>query len=136
MLDLAAHYSQNPQSIKSIAERQNISVNYLEQLFRVIKKSGLVKSARGSQGGYVLSDKPDKITIGSILRAMEGSIAPVECVNERQLYRCMRYNDCVTKLVWEKITNTINDVVDEITLESLVEEHEKLKNLDGYMYYI
>jgi Rrf2 family protein len=135
MLDLALHADEGPVALKSIAERQDISENYLEQLFAVLRKAGHIKSIRGAQGGYILAHSPDKITIGNILRTLEGSLAPVECVVEEEPLKCTRSESCVTKLIWEKIRDKINDVVDSITLKDLIEEYRKNKNI-GYMYYI
>jgi len=136
MLDLAIHYSEDIVSIKNIAERQNMSESYLEQLFAVLRKAGLVNSVRGSQGGYMLSDSPANITVGSILRSLEGSLAPVGCVTETEPDICSRYGSCVTKLVWEKVRNAIYDVVDFVTLENLVEEYKKQGEQENYMYYL
>lgn len=136
MLDIAIHSSEGQVSLKSIAERQEISENYLEQLFATLKKSGLVKSVRGAQGGYYLAGKPEEISIGSILRALEGSLAPVDCVLEENAQSCTRADSCVTKLIWEKMRDKINEAVDSISLKDLVQEYNKLNNKDNYMYYI
>lgn len=136
MLDLAIHNSEGQVVLKSIAERQGISENYLEQLFAVLKKAGLVKSIRGSQGGYVLGDSAENISVGSILRALEGSLSPVECVAEDNSTVCNRQDCCVTKGLWEKIRNSINEVVDSTSLESLVEEYNASQKKDDYMFFI
>lgn len=136
MLDLAIHYAEGQIALKSIAERQGISENYLEQLFATLKKSGLVKSIRGSQGGYFLANNPKDISIGDILRALEGSLAPVDCVMEQEPADCCRSDSCATKIIWEKMRDKINEVVDSITLNDLVEEYKKINNKDDYMYYI
>ncbi len=136
MLDLALHNSEGQIPLKSIAERQAISENYLEQLFALLKKAGLVKSTRGSMGGYVLSAGPGEITVGSILRALEGSLAPVDCVVEDEPARCERSDCCATKIVWEKIRDSINEVVDSITLQDLAEEYVKNNKGNEYMFYI
>lgn len=136
MLDLAVHNSEGQVVLKSIAERQAISENYLEQLFAILKKAKLVKSIRGSQGGYILGTSADKISVGDILRALEGSLAPVDCVAEGHLVSCSRYDCCVTKGIWEKIRDSINSVVDSTTLESLVEEYRKVRNQENDTYYI
>lgn len=136
MLDLALHNSEGQIALKSIAERQQISENYLEQLFATLRKEGLVKSTRGSQGGYVLAQSPDAITVGSILRALEGSLAPVDCVTENDPAECHRAEGCVTRLIWEKIRDSINGIVDSITLQDLVEDYKKINNKKDYMYYI
>jgi Rrf2 family protein len=136
MLDLAVHNSEGQVVLKSIAERQGISENYLEQLFAVLKKAGLVKSLRGSQGGYALGASADSITVGSILRALEGSLSPVECVAEDSHNTCIRQDCCVTKGLWEKIRDSINEVVDSTTLGSLAEEYKANQKKDDYMFFI
>lgn len=136
MLDLALHSTEGQISLKSIAERQDISENYLEQLFATLRKAGLVKSIRGSQGGYILADEPEKITVGAVLRALEGSLAPVDCVIEEDPTKCCRSEACVTRMVWEKIRDGVNNVVDSITLRDLMEEHEKLGTTEDFIYYI
>lgn len=126
MLDLALHSDEGHVSLKSIAERQELSENYLEQLFAALKKAGLVKSLRGAQGGYSLATESSAITIGSILRALEGSLAPVDCA-QKDGGSCCRADECVTKFLWDKISASINSVVDSMTLKDLVEEHDRIK---------
>ncbi len=136
MLDLALHNSEGQISLKSIAERQGISENYLEQLFALLRKAKLVNSIRGSMGGYILAASPDSITVGDILRSLEGSLAPVDCVLEDEPSSCDRSDCCVTRIVWEKIRDSINEVVDSITLYDLTEKFRKYNKRDQYMYYI
>lgn len=136
MLDLALHNSEGQIALKSIAERQEISENYLEQLFATLRKAGLVKSIRGSQGGYILAQSPEDITVGMVLRVLEGSLAPVDCVSENDPADCNRATGCVTRLVWKRIRDRVNDVVDSITLQDLVEEYRKANNKTDYIYYI
>jgi len=136
MVDLAVHSSDEYVSLKSIAQRQNISENYLEQLFAVLKKAGLIKSARGALGGYALALSPEEITIGAVLRALEGSLAPVDCVTDDGAARCERSENCVTKSVWKRIRDNINDVVDSITLGSLIDKYRENKSREDYMFYI
>jgi Rrf2 family cysteine metabolism transcriptional repressor len=136
MLDLALHNGEGPIALKSIAERQEISENYLEQLFATLKKAGYVNSIRGAQGGYILAHRPQNITIGAILRALEGSLAPVDCVVEDEPNKCLKSDRCVTKMVWEKIRDKVNEAVDSITLADLVDEYKKSNNDDSYIYYI
>lgn len=125
MLDLAVHNFEGQVVLKSIAERQGISENYLEQLFVSLKKQKLVKSIRGSQGGYTLGDSPQNITVGDILRALEGSLAPVVCVDESQPAGCSKFDCCVTRGVWLKIRDSINGVIDSITLQDLMDDYKK-----------
>lgn len=136
MLDLALHNGEGPVALKSIAERQDISENYLEQLFATLRKAGHVKSIRGAQGGYVLAHNPQNITIGSILRSLEGSLAPVECVVEKDPMKCSKSDNCVTKMVWEKIRDKVNEAVDSITLADLIDEYKKNNANNDYIYYI
>ncbi len=128
ILDLAVHNNEGQVVLKSIAERQQLSENYLEQLFAALKKAKLVKSIRGSQGGYSLGDRPEKITVGDILRALEGSMAPTDCVSGNcEVQHCGNSDFCVTRGVWEKIRDGINSVIDNITLQELVEDYHKSK---------
>ncbi len=122
LIDLAEHSEDEAVSIGSIAERQSISVSYLEQLVAKLKKAGLVKSIRGAGGGYVLTRTPDEISVGDVLRALEGDLRPVECPELEEESSCGGSDMCVTKYVWKKINDSINDTVDEIMLDQLVAE--------------
>jgi len=123
MLDLAVNYTGEYISIKSIATRQEISEKYLEQIITQLNRAGYVKSVRGAQGGYMLAKDPSDYTVGMILRLLEGSLAPVSCLEEDN---CERISRCVTMEVWEKIQRAVDDVVDNITLADLVTRyHEK-----------
>lgn len=136
MLDLAVHNHEGQVVLKSIAERQGLSENYLEQLFAVLKKAKLVKSIRGSQGGYSLVGSPVDITVGKILRALEGSLVSVDCVAQNGESCHSSYNCCVTKSVWVKIQEGIDKVTDSITLQQLVEDFNNSRNLENNMFYI
>ena len=120
MLDLAVHNTGELVKIKDISARENISEKYLEQIISSLKKAGYVKSLRGAQGGYMLRRPPKEYTVGMILRLTEGTLAPVSCV-EDDAVECEREASCVTFIVWKKINDAINEVVDNITLEDLVE---------------
>lgn len=122
MLDLAINYTGEYISIKSIAGRQNISEKYLEQIITQLNKAGFVKSVRGAQGGYMLDRAPEQYTVGMILRLMEGSLAPVSCLDKEE-NSCNRAADCVTIEVWRKLGEAIDQVVDHITLADLVESY-------------
>jgi Rrf2 family protein len=137
MLDLAQHIGQGPISLKSIAERQGISEHYLEQLFSGLRKNGLVKSVRGAQGGYVLGREPEKICVGDIIRVLEGPIAPVNCVAEVDPEICQKAESCVTRIIWEKVRDSIAVVVDSVTLADMVIDAAKKKSESSTcMYYI
>jgi Rrf2 family protein len=137
MFDLAVNYGKGPIPLKSIAERQNISEHYLEQLIMILRKAGLVKSIRGAQGGYMLAKKPSEITVGDVLRALEGPIGLVDCVLEQDPVECDKAETCIMRLVWEKIRDSIIQAVDSITLQDMCDEAEKRKtSSESYMYYI
>lgn len=126
MYDLAIHYGQGPISLKSVAQRQGISEHYLEQLMGTLRKAGYVKSVRGAQGGYTLTREPASITVGDIIRIMEGPIAPVDCLladAEDNKY-CLRAGTCVTRGVWAKVRDSIASVLDGITLADLAKEEK------------
>ncbi len=126
MFDLAMNQSQGPVPLNEIAGRQNISESYLEQLFAIMRKAGLVKSVRGAYGGYLLGAPSDKIYIGQILRTLEGNIAPADCVSNEDAPECLDADACVTRMIWEKIRDSINQVVDSITLEDMVRQQKKI----------
>ena len=137
MFDLAQHVGEGPISLKSIAERQDISEHYLEQLISGLRKAGLVKSVRGAQGGYLLGREPDKIRIGDIIRVLEGPIAPADCVSEEDPECCVKADYCVTRSIWEKVRDAIAEVLDAITLETMLEDTRKREaDRNLYMYYI
>ncbi|PKM51724.1 MAG: Rrf2 family transcriptional regulator [Firmicutes bacterium HGW-Firmicutes-7] len=126
MIDLAINAKDSQISIKNISERQNISENYLEQIIAILKKNGFVKSCRGAQGGYSLNVETVNISVGDILRALEGDLNPVDCITVNDEVQCSESELCVTKYVWKRISDSINDVVDNITLEDLVQEQERI----------
>ncbi len=116
MLDLATEGSERPVPVKEISKRQNISEKYLEQIISPLSKAGLVKSIRGAQGGYVLTRPATEITAGDILRAAEGTIAPVECCESG----CDRSDGCITFGLYKKIQDAVDSVVDSVTLADML----------------
>lgn len=114
-------------SLKDISGRQNISVKYLEQIVTPLHRAGLVRSIRGAQGGYRLTREPKKYTSGDILRSIEGSFAPIACL-EGDVNECQRYEDCATVGFWEGMYRAINDYMESVTLQDLIEEHHKNRN--------
>ena len=123
MLDLARHPDQNV-SIKEIASRQEISHKYLEQIIIQLARAGCVKSVRGPQGGYSLAVEPAKITAGKILRVMEGSLSPVPCLDDTP-HRCDREGECDTLPLWRELKQAIDSVVDNYTLQDLLDHAKK-----------
>lgn len=128
LIDLAQYSEIEPVSINSIAMRQGISERYLEQLMTLMKKAGLIKSIRGAGGGYVLAKEIEEISVGDVLRALEGNLQPVECAAFSQEESCEASGGCVTKYVWQRINESINKTVDEISLKQLVEESKSVKD--------
>lgn len=132
MLDLALYSTkENSITLKSISERQDISERYLEQIFSALRKGDLVKSIKGPQGGYMLSREARQITIGSILRALEGELHIVSTKDEGK----DKTDLCIKESVWNKINDSIDKIVDSISLEDLVWEYNNSNN-NGYMFYI
>ena len=126
LIDLAQYSKDAPVSIMSISARQDISERYLEQLMSMLKKAGLVKSVRGAAGGYILAKDVKDISVGDVLRALEGSLEPVDCAGPEPDGECRSADTCVTKYVWKRINDSINRTVDEIRLDQLVEESRRL----------
>ena len=124
MLDLAYNHTGSFIPIKNISQRQDISDKYLEQIITQLSRAGLVKSARGAQGGYMLAKEPQEYTVGEILRLLEGNLAPVACVDDAK-EACTRADECVTMEVWREIKDAVNKVVDNITLADLVEQQRQ-----------
>ena len=124
LIDLAQYSEETPVSITSISKRQDISERYLEQLMSMLKKAGIVKSIRGANGGYILARDAKEISVGEVLRALEGSLEPVKCAafDTTPGEGCMASDGCVTKYVWKRINDSINRTVDDIWLSQLVEE--------------
>ncbi len=125
MLDLAMQEENAPVRIKDIAKRQAVSDKYLEQIIAGLNKAGYVKSIRGPQGGYKLTQAPSFYTVGMILRLTEGSLAPVACLEEDN--PCNRQECCATLELWKQLDLAIKNVVDTVTLEQLVKWQEEKK---------
>ena len=122
MLDLALNNTGEYIPLKTVSERQEISVKYLEQMITILVKAGFVKGLRGSKGGYKLAKNPEDYTVGMILRLTEGSLAPVACL-EDDINTCDRCDDCITLELWKQLYNAINNVVDNVTLADLIDKY-------------
>lgn len=132
MVDIALHATEGPMSLRVIAERQDISESYLEQVFTSLRKTGLVRASRGSQGGYELSRPAGEIRVGEILRALEGPIVPVFCVGDSQ---CEREKYCITRSFWEELRDIINDFLDSVSLQDLT-DRARMMVPEEPMYFI
>ncbi|MCL6559223.1 MAG: Rrf2 family transcriptional regulator [Firmicutes bacterium] len=125
IFDLAQNYGSDPIPLKIVAERQNLSEHYLEQLIAMLRKAGLVKSVRGAQGGYILAREPAKITVGDVIRALEGPIAPVYCVSEEDPGNCDEADYCITRTVWARVRDGLARLLDSINLDDMCREADE-----------
>jgi Rrf2 family protein len=131
LIDLAINSGEETVTIKSISERQNISEGYLEQIFCVLRRSGLVIGRKGAQGGYSLSKTPADVTIGEILRILEGSLVLVDINHDKDIDSL---DKCINDNLWDMINKKINNYFDSITLEDLVNKYKD--STDNIVYFI
>jgi Rrf2 family protein len=134
LLDLAIYGTKEHVALNNIATRQNISLRYLEQMFTALRNAGIVKSVKGSQGGYKLTQPPSKTTVGAVLRALEGDLSVIDPAMAKEPGQTVEY--CIQLNVWEKLNESINSLVDSITLDYLLNEYNKLKKELSSMFYI
>jgi Rrf2 family iron-sulfur cluster assembly transcriptional regulator len=120
MLDLARHYDEGPVQIGDIAKRQDISVKYLEQLTIPLKKADYIKSVRGPKGGHMLAKAPDEITVGEIVKLLEGGINLSDCIENPDM--CDRSDTCETRDIWEVATAAMYHELNSITLSDLMKK--------------
>lgn len=125
LLDIAMNDEVEPVRLKDTAERQNISMKYLEQIISSLVKGGFVKSIRGPQGGYRLMKQPKEYTVGMILRQVEGSMAPVACLDD-EINICERQADCVSLRIWNELNDAIHSVLEKYTLADLIDWSREL----------
>lgn len=127
VFELAISDRDTPISLNTISEKSNLSELYLEQIFSVLKKKGIVKSIRGVQGGYFLSRLPGEISVGEIIKALEGELSPSKCLIDEGY--CDMLDRCPTYMIWDKIKRSIDDVIDNTTVQDMVDEYnQKAKN--------
>ena len=119
-LELALHYNQGPLQLRIIAQRQGISVKYLEQLVAVLRSGGILRSVRGARGGYLLTRAPDQINMIDIFSCLEGSIATTECVADQN--SCNRAGECVARQLWVDVEDAVNNILANVTLQDLIEK--------------
>ncbi len=126
-IDLAVYSESKPVSLTMIAKRQNISVSYLEQLVAKLKRAGLVESIRGANGGYILSRPASEYSVGEVLRALEEELVPVDCaaINGKSSEHCVGSKNCLSRIVWERINESINNTVNNIFIGDLLEENRR-----------
>ena len=127
LIDLASNHEDGYISLKDIAERQDISKKYLEQIVPMLNKSGILRTNRGNKGGYMLAKAPNELTVGDVLRATEGNLAPVSCL-EYEPNTCPRREDCATLYIWEGLYKAVNEYLDSITIQDII---DRAINLNG-----
>ncbi len=120
MVDIAANCKEGCVSLKTIADRNNLSESYLEQLIAPLKKAGLVKSTRGANGGYILAKNAEDISVGDILRVVEGPLELVECLSGKETCGTGDCSQCATKDVWAKLSESVSEAADNISLYEIV----------------
>ena len=134
MLSLALEYGKGPVPLRVVAQQQGVSEKYLEHLIVPLKSAGLVRSVRGTHGGYALCKPPVRVRLSEIVQVLEGSIAPVECVDDPSV--CDRADHCVTRGVWSRMQEAMSGVLESTTLEDLVEQQNQQEQRRGPMYQI
>lgn len=126
MYDLAQCGQAEPQPLRAIAARQGVPEAYLAQLLVALRRAKLVKGVRGAQGGYLLARSPKDITVGDVLRTLEGELAQVDCLSQEDL--CDKACVCPTRLVWQKVQEGLNGIVDGITLQDMLDDQMRMTN--------
>ncbi len=134
LLDLALRQEERPVPLKDIAQRQQISLRYLEHLITPLIAGGIVRSTRGAGGGVSLARPPEEIRLSEVMQLLEGSIAPVECVSNPRI--CARSKLCATRDVWSELKQAMDGVLESTTLQNLVERQKRKEQPKEVMYYI
>lgn len=120
MVYLAKTGINTPIPLRKIANDENIPEQFLEQIFVDLRKAGLIKSVRGPKGGYLLADRPEKISVGNIVKVLEGSVKIIDCIEDEDGNCCDKTDDCSTRIVWDKVRESMITILDELTLAKLV----------------
>ena len=128
IIELAQNGNNKPLQLKIIAQRQDISIKYLEQLMAVLRTAGFVRSVRGSKGGYMLAKAPDQIKLNEVVHQLEGPVTTVECVEDEDC--CTRFADCAARSLWMQVEQAIEKVLQSVTLQDLVDRANDGKKLD------
>ena len=134
LLEIALHWGREPVQLKDIALRQDISLHYLEHLITPLIGAGIVRSTRGARGGVQLNRHPREINLGEVVQLLEGSISPVECIDNPGV--CSRSELCITRDVWSGMKKAIDGVLESTTLQDLVERQKKKEQREEAMYYV
>lgn len=134
LMDLALNAGSDPVPLKDIAKRQQVSLRYLEHLIVFLISAGIVRSTRGPKGGVSLNKSPDEIRLGEVIQVLEGSLAPVDCVDDPSV--CNRSEKCAARDVWTELKTAMSGVLESVTLQDLVERQRAKERSQEEMYYI
>ncbi len=134
LLELALHKGKDPMSLKDIARQQQISLPYLEQLIAPLIAGGIIRSTKGPKGGITLARKPGDIKLSEITHLLEGSVAPVECIDNPEV--CKRSEFCATRDIWSELKDVMDDFLQATTLQDLVARQQSKGQKEPSMYYI
>ena len=134
MVELASHYGEGPIELKEIARKENISLKYLEQVINPLRASGLVKSIRGSKGGYSLAKPPSEICLYDVVETLEGPLNLLECLRDAKV--CQKVPSCVTRDIWREVSEAISKIFYSVTLEDMVNRKREKEGHHSPMYQI
>jgi Rrf2 family protein len=134
MLELACHYGEGPIELREIAKREDISLKYLEQVIVPLRTAGLVKSARGSKGGYSLAKHPSEINLKDLVETLDGPLNLIECLKDPKV--CQKVPDCVTRDIWQEVSEAIDGIFHSVTLEDMVHRKKEKEARFPSMYQI
>jgi len=134
MVELASHYGEGPIELKEIANKENISLKYLEQVINPLRADGLVKAIRGAKGGYSLAKPPSEICLYDVIEILEGPLNLLECLGDAKA--CQRISSCVTREVWKEVSDAISKIFYSVTLEDMVNRKREKEKNNSPMYQI
>ena len=134
MLELACHYGEGPIELREIAKREDISLKYLEQVIVPLRTAGLVKSARGSKGGYFLAKPPSEIYLNDLVETLDGPLNLIECLMNPKT--CQKVPSCTTRDIWQEVSEAIDGVFRSVTLEDMVHRKKEKEARLPSMYQI
>lgn len=134
MLELASHFGEGTIELKEIAKRENISLKYLEQVINPLRAAGLVKSIRGSKGGYSLAKPPSEICLYDVVETLEGPLNLLECLRDPKV--CQKIPFCVTRDIWKEVSEAISKIFYSVTLEDMVNRKREKEGHRSPMYQI
>jgi Rrf2 family cysteine metabolism transcriptional repressor len=133
LIDLGVYYEGKFVLVKDIAKRQNLSERYLEHIMLQLKKAGILRSLKGGKGGYAFLKEPSEIKVREIIEILEGSLSPVECVENKEI--CNRSENCVARDLWCYLKEEILKFFDKITLKELIEKQKKRNESKGEVIF-